>query len=115
MVDGPREPDGSGRGRARTTWWLVLAAVAAVAGVVAFLLVERARQPTIIVRGGAIEVEYLTADTGAQRAAAHRCGAEEVADLTPTHIRYAVTPGQERDAGDCLRRTGIVRTVSILG
>jgi hypothetical protein len=114
-MNGQCRPDGCGRGRALAPWWQLAAAVV-VAGVAALLLVAHARQPSIIVRGGSIEVEYTTADTSAQRAAAHRCGADEGADLTPTHVRYAVTaPGRERDAGDCLRRAGIVRAVAILG
>ena len=94
----------------------MLAAVAlVVAGLGALLLVRHARQPTVIVRGGLIEVEYTTADTTAQRATAHRCGADEVAELTPFHIRYAVTPGEEGETGECLRRAGIVRAIGILG
>ncbi len=114
-MNGQRAPDRSGRRRARTLWWPFVTAALVVAGIAALLLVTHARQPTIIVRGGAIEVEYTTAAPRAQRAAAHRCGAEAVAELTPTHIRYAVTPGQEREAGDCLRRAGIVRAIAILG
>ena len=114
-MNGQPAADGFGRRRARARWWLFVAAALVVGGIAALILVTLVRQPTIIVRGGAIEVEYTTADTTAQRSAAHRCGANEVAELTPTHIRYAVTPGQERKAGDCLRRAGIVRAIAILG
>lgn len=69
----------------------------------------------MIIRGGLIEVEYTTANTHVQRAAARRCGLDEVADFSPTHIRYAVTPEKERQARDCLQRQGIVRTVAIPG
>lgn len=76
---------------------------------------HRGPQPAVVTRGGLIEVEYTTASTDLQRAAGRRCGLDAVADLSPTHIRYAVTPGQERRAGDCLQRQGIVRTVAFLG
>jgi hypothetical protein len=112
--NGQRASDGSGP-RAQAPWWILAAAALVVAGIGPLLLVRHARQPTVIVRGGAIEVEYTTADTTAQRAAAHRCGADEVAELTPIHIRYAVTPGRERETGDCLRRAETVRAIAILG
>lgn len=114
-MNGQRAPDESGRRRAQARWWLLVAAALIAAGIAAPLLVRHARQPTLLVRGGVIEVEYTTADATAQRAAAHRCGADEVAELAPMHIRYAVTPGREREAGDCLRRAGIVRAIAILG
>lgn len=110
-----RAPEGSGHRRAMAPWGLRVVAALVVAGIAALLLVRHARQPTVIVRGSVIEVEYTTADATAQRAAAHRCGADEVAELTPIHIRYAVTHGREREAGDCLRRAGIVRAIAILG
>lgn len=114
-MNGQHAPDGSGPRRARAGWRPLVAAALVVAGIAALLLIAHAGEATIIVRGGAIEVEYTTADTFAQRGAAHRCGADEVAELTPTHIRYAVIPGQEVKVGNCLRRAGIVRAIAILG
>lgn len=95
--------------------WLLLAVGVAGAALGLILLVRHRHQQMVTIRGGLIEVEYTTVDASRQQAAARRCGLDDGEPRTAAHIRYVATPRQEREVGDCLLRSGIVRVIGIPG
>ncbi len=63
--------------------------------------------------GGALVVDYITADPASQRSAAQRCDLRDGRQLTDTRVSYEVQPGQEKRYGDCLMRSGLVRRIGL--
>ncbi len=100
---------------ASSRWRVSLLVAAAGVLVTVGVLVAEGDRPTVIIRGGVVEIQFATNDRSAQQALAQRCGLADATQITPVHVRYTFPARQTNDVLACVHRSSIVRAAALPG